>query len=43
MKLPELVALLCYFVLVLGIGVYFFFKPAPRAAMRKNIFSAAEI
>ena len=31
MKIPELAALLCYFVLVLGIGIYFFIKDKTKA------------
>ena len=38
MKLPELVALLCYFVLVLGIGVYFFFKTRTKGGDEKEYF-----
>ena len=38
MKLPELVALLCYFVLVLGIGVYFFFRTRTQGGDEKEYF-----
>ena len=38
MKLPELAALLCYFVLVLGIGIYFFFKTRSKGGDEKEYF-----
>ena len=38
MKIPELAALLCYFVLVLGIGIYFFIKDKTKAAGEKDYF-----
>ena len=37
MKIPELAALLCYFILVLGIGIYFFVKDR-NAAGEKDYF-----
>ena len=38
MKIPELAALLCYFVLVLYIGVYFFLKDRKKSAGEKDYF-----
>lgn len=38
MKIPELAALLCYFLLVLGIGIYFFLKDRKTAAGEKDYF-----
>ena len=38
MKVTELAALLCYFVLVLGIGVYFFFKDRKSGGNEKEYF-----
>ena len=38
MKIPELAALLCYFVLVLYIGIYFFLKDRKKAAGEKDYF-----
>ena len=38
MKIPELAALLCYFVLVLYIGVYFFWKGRKATAGEKEYF-----
>ena len=38
MKIPELTALLCYFILVLGIGIYFFIKDRKKAAGEKDYF-----
>lgn len=43
MKIPELAALLCYFAVVLGVGIYFFFKSRNSVGNEKSIFSAAEI
>ena len=38
MKIPELAALLLYFVFVLGIGIYFFLKDRKRSAGEKDYF-----
>ena len=38
MKIPELAALLCYFILVLYIGIYFFLKDRKKAAGEKDYF-----
>ena len=38
MKIPELAALLCYFVLVLYIGIYFFLKDRRSGGSEKDYF-----
>ena len=38
MKIPELAALLLYFVFVLGIGIYFFLKDRKKSAGEKDYF-----
>jgi len=38
MKIPELLALLCYFVVVLGVGVYFFVRDRAKGATEKDYF-----
>ncbi|MBE6394524.1 MAG: sodium/proline symporter [Lentisphaerae bacterium] len=38
MKIPELAALLCYFILVLGIGIYFFIRDKKNSAGEKDYF-----
>ena len=38
MKIPELTALLCYFILVLGIGIYFFIRDKKNSAGEQDYF-----
>ena len=38
MKIPEFAALLCYFVFVLAIGIYFFFKSRKKGGDEKEYF-----
>lgn len=38
MKIPELAALLCYFAIVLGVGIYFFFKSRNSTGNEKEYF-----
>ena len=38
MKIAELTALLCYFVLVLSIGIYFFWKSRNAGGNEKEYF-----